>query len=261
MTDVKKYYDEKASTYDDYSNQLYFRVYDTVTWKLTEPYIPKDSKALVLDAAGGTGKWSIPIAKLGPKVVLTDISDGMLNVARSKIAKEDLQDRIEVKKGDIRKLDFEDETFDLVFCDHALCFVKEQEKAVRELIRVLKKNYPLIISSQNRYVLSLLLVPENIDLAYAVLLNETQFIMRKALKIYTLSPDEFRQMLDKNGIRIEKIVGKVYTMPLALSIKKWSSERYSEELVKKMLKIESDLINKPDTVPLGAHIQAIGYKK
>jgi len=260
MYDVKKYYDEKAPTYDDYSRQLYFRVYDAVTWKITEPYIPKNPKALVLDAAGGTGKWSIPIAKCGPKVVLTDISDGMLNVAKSKIAKENLQDRIEVKKGDIRELDFENETFDLVFCDHALCFIKEQEKAVRELVRVLKKNHPLIISSQNRYVLSLLLVPENIDLAYAVLLNETHFIMRKALEVYTLSPDEFKQMLEKNGIRIEKIVGKIYTMPLALPIKKWSSERYSEKLVEKILNIEFNLINEPDTASLGAHIQAIGYK-
>jgi ubiquinone/menaquinone biosynthesis C-methylase UbiE len=87
MCDVKKYYDEKAPTYDDYSNQLYFRVYDAVTWKITEPYIPKNHGALVLDAAGGTGKWSIPIAKCGPKVILTDISDGMLNIARSKIHK------------------------------------------------------------------------------------------------------------------------------------------------------------------------------
>jgi len=260
MSNVKEYYDEKAPTYDDYSNQLYFKVYDAVTWKITEPYIPKDSRALILDAAGGTGKWSMPIAKCGPKVVLVDISDGMLNVARAKIAKEDLQNRIEVNKGDIRKLDFEDETFDLVFCDHALCFIKEQEEAVRELVRILKKNHPLIISSQNRYILSLLLVPEDTDLASKVLRNETQFIMRKSLNVYTLSPDEFRRLLEDNGVRIERMIGKVCTMPLALPIKKWSSEKYAEKLVEKILKIEFDLINMPDTVSLGAHIQAIGYK-
>ena len=53
---VKDYYDEKAQTYDDYSKQLYFKVYDAVTWKITEPYVPRDSEARVLDAAGGTGK-------------------------------------------------------------------------------------------------------------------------------------------------------------------------------------------------------------
>lgn len=261
MSNVKKYYDEKAPTYDDYSNQLYFRIYDAVTWKIIEPYIPKDSKALVLDAAGGTGKWSIPIAKCGPKVVLTDISDGMLNVARRKIAKEGLQDRIEVRKGDIRRLDFDDETFDLVFCDHALCFIQEQEKVVKELVRVLKKGHPLIISGQNRYVLSLSLVSEDIDFASKVLSKEESFIMRKALKVYTLTPEEFKQMLENNGVRIAKMVGKVLTMPLAISFEKLSSENYTEEFLKKILRIEFDLMNRVDTVSLGAHIQAIGYKR
>lgn len=261
MQDVKKYYNEKAPTYDDYSNQLYFKVYDAVTWKIIEPYIPKNSKALVLDAAGGTGKWSIPIAKCGPKVVLVDISDEMLNVARRKIAKEGLQNRIEAKKGDIRKLDFEDETFDLVFCDHALCFIKEQEQAMKELVRVLKRDHPFIVSGQNRYALSLSLVSEDIDFASRVLSNKAQFVMRNLLKVYALSPDEFKHMLEKNGVKIERIVGKVVTMPLALSYDKLTSENYSEEFVKKILKIEFELIDKVDAVSLGGHIQAIGYKQ
>jgi len=261
MSNVKKYYNEKAHSYDDYSSQLFFRVYDAVTWKITEPYIPKDSEALVLDAAGGTGKWSIPIAKCGPKVVLVDVSDGMLNVARRKIAKEGLQDRIEVRKGDVRKLDFEDETFDLVFCDHALCFIKEQESVVRELVRVLKRGRRLIISCQNRYVLSLSLVSENIDYASKILLNESPFVMRNALNVYTLSPDELKHMLERYGVKVEKMVGKVCTMPLAISWEKLSSEKHSEDLVKKVLEIEFELVSRADTVSLGSHIQAIGYKQ
>jgi demethylmenaquinone methyltransferase/2-methoxy-6-polyprenyl-1,4-benzoquinol methylase len=121
---VKKYYDDKSQTYDDYSRQLWSKLYDAVTWKITEPYVPTSPQALVFDAAGGTGKWTIPIAKCGPKVVLGDISKGMLKVAEEKITKEGLQGRVEVKECDLRKLDFEDETFDLVFCEHAFCFIK-----------------------------------------------------------------------------------------------------------------------------------------
>nr|MDO8098920.1 methyltransferase domain-containing protein [Candidatus Njordarchaeota archaeon] len=258
---VKSYYDKKAPTYDDFSRQLYFVVYDAVTWKITEPYIPKDPDAIILDAGGGTGKWSIPIAKCGPRVILGDVSEGMLKVARKKVVQEGLQDRVEVKKCDLRELDFDDETFDLVFCDHVLCFIKEQETVIKELARVLKKDRPLIISGQNRYVLSLSLVPEDIYYASRVLSKESEFIMGDRLRVYALSPDEFRGMLEKNGIRVDRMIGKVLTMPLVLPWEKTRSEDYSKEFLMKLLTIEFELINSSDTTSLGGHFQAIGHKQ
>lgn len=258
---VKNYYDEKAQTYDDYSKQLYFKVYDAVTWRITEPYVPRDSKECVLDAAGGTGKWSIPIAKCGTRVVLADLSDGMLNVAGKKIADEGLQDRIETRRCDLQKLDFEDESFDMVFCDHALCFIKEQDAVVSELVRVLKRGHPLIVSGQNRYVLSLSMVQEDPSLASRILSKDSPFNMLNRVKVYALSPDEFKQLLEDNGVRVERMFGKVFTMPLGLSFNKLQSKDFTQDLVEKLLKIEYSMLEKPDTVPLASHIQAIGYKR
>ena len=258
---VKKYYDKKGPTYDDYSRQLWSKVYDTVTWKITEPYIPRNSRAVVFDAAGGTGKWTIPIAKCGPKVVLGDISKGMLNVAEEKIAKEGLGGRVEVKECDLRRLEFDDETFDLVFCEHALCFIKEQDEVVKELVRVLKKDHPIMVTGQNRYVMSVSLVSEDIDYAYRVLLKEKPFFMRNSLNVYTLSPEEFRQMLEKNGVRIEKIVGKLFTMPLGLSGQKMNAENYSKEFLDRIVQIELELTSRSDSISLGSHFQAIGFKQ
>jgi ubiquinone/menaquinone biosynthesis C-methylase UbiE len=260
--DVKEYYDKKSATYDDYSKQLWSKVYDAITWNLTKPYVPSNSGSLVFDAAGGTGKWSIPIAKCGPKVILGDMSEGMLGVAKGKINREGLQQRIEIKECDLLKLDFEDQTFDLVFCEHALCFIKEQETVIRELVRVLKKGCPLIISGQNRYVLSLsMLQTENANDAIEVLSKETQFIMNNSLRVYALSPDEFRQLLEKNEIRIEKLVGKLFTMPLAISSKKMSSKKYSDEFYQQLLNIELELSSRSDAIALGGHFQAVGYKQ
>jgi ubiquinone/menaquinone biosynthesis C-methylase UbiE len=260
--EVKEYYDKKSANYDDYSKRLWSKVYDAVTWNLTKPYVPSNSESLVFDAAGGTGKWSIPIAKCGPKVILGDVSKGMLGVAKDKINREGLQQRIKIKECDLLKLDFEDETFDLVFCEHALCFIKEQEKAIRELVRVLKKGCPLIIGGQNRYVLSLLtLKTENANYAYEVLSKQTQFIMHNRLRVYGLSPDEFRRLLEKAGIRVEKLVGKLFTMPLAVSSKKMSSERYSDEFYRQLLNIELELSSRSDSIALAGHFQAVGYKQ
>jgi ubiquinone/menaquinone biosynthesis C-methylase UbiE len=258
---VKKYYDNKSSTYDDYSRQFWSKVYDAITWKITEPYIPRNLEALVFDAAGGTGKWTIPIARCGPRVVLGDISAGMLKTAQGKIAREGLQKRIEVKECDLRDLDFEDGTFDLVFCEHALCFIKEQELVVKELARVLKKDHPLILTGQNRYVMSVSLLSEDVDYAYRVLSREKSFVMRNSLEVYTLSPDEFTQMLEANGIRIERIVGKLFTMPLGLSEQKMIAENYTEEFFNRIMEIELELASRPDSVSLGSHLQAIGHKQ
>ena len=259
---VKEYYDKKSASYDDYSKQLWSKVYDAVTWNLTKPYIPRNSEALVFDAAGGAGKWSISIAKCGPKVILGDISEGMLGMAKDKINREGLQQRIEIKECDLLKLDFEDQTFDLVFCEHALCFFKEQEAVIKELVRVLKKGCPLIIGGQNRYVLSLLtLKTENANYAYEVLSKETQFIMHNRLRVYGLSPDEFRQLLEKNEIRIEKLAGKLFTMPLAISRRRMNSEKYSDEFYQQLLNIELELSSRSDAIALAGHFQAVGYKQ
>jgi ubiquinone/menaquinone biosynthesis C-methylase UbiE len=258
---VKKYYDEKGPAYDNYSRQLWSKVYDAVTWKITEPYVPRNRRALVFDAAGGTGKWTIPIAKCGPKVILGDISKGMLDVAEKKITKEGLQGRVEVKECDLRELDFEDETFDLVFCEHALCFIKEQNKVVKELVRVLKKGHFIIVTGQNRYVMSVSLVSEDVDYAYKVLTKEKPFFMRNSLDVYTLSPEEFKKLLESNGVRIEKIVGKLFTVPLGLSGQNTISEDYTKEFLDRITQIELVLTERPDSVSLGSHFQAIGFKK
>jgi Tol biopolymer transport system component len=50
--------------------------------------------------------------------------------------------------------------------------------------------------------------------------------MRNSLKDYPLSPDEYRQLLETNGVKVEKIVGKIFTMPFGISSKKMTRENY-----------------------------------
>jgi ubiquinone/menaquinone biosynthesis C-methylase UbiE len=172
-----------------------------------------------------------------------------------------LQERVEVKQCDLRKLEFKDETFDLVFCEHALCFIKEQETVIKELVRVLKTGCPLIVTGQNRYVMSISLVSGDVDYAYGVLSKQKPFFMRNSLNVYTLSPEEFRTMLEKNGVLIEKIVGKLFTIPLGLSIQNQTAKDYAKGFLDKIIEIELELSRKPDSLALGSHLQAIGYKK
>jgi len=137
-TPVEKYYDERSIGYDSDFEQFTWKVYDTLTRKYLAPYLRKET--IVLDAGGGTGRWSIPMAQAGCQAHLVDISDGMLNRAKRKVEQKGLQDKVIIKKGDINSLPYPDETFDLVFADQVLFVFKDKEIVLRKFHRVLRKD-------------------------------------------------------------------------------------------------------------------------
>jgi hypothetical protein len=49
-------------------------------------------------------------------------------------------------------------------------------------------------------------------------------------------------------------------MPLGLSGQKMTSENYTREFLEKIIRMELELSEKPDSACLGAHLQAIGLK-
>jgi ubiquinone/menaquinone biosynthesis C-methylase UbiE len=246
---------------------LYYKIYDAITWKYIEPYIPIDPDALVLDAGGGTGRWAIRMARKGCKVILVDISEGMLKIAAKKAKREGLQNKITIKQGDIAKTGYTDETFDMILCEHALFLFREPNIVIKKLTRILRRKARLIISVHNRYVQSLVSLPEKpslnkVDDALNILLRKKYGSMTEngEVKIYTWTPDEFRTMLERNGLHVEKIVGKGITMPLRISKELFMKKDYPDDLFKKILQFELTICEKPDALALAGHLQAIAYK-
>ena len=264
---IEEYYDKRSSSYDSTFDMLYFKVFDVITWKCIEPYVPVDPDALVLDAGGGTGRWAIRMARKGCRVILMDTSEKMLEIAAEKVKEEGPQHKITTKKGDITKTGYADETFDMILCEHTLFLFKEPDILIKELKRVLKRKARLIISAQNRYVQSLACLPEKpspdkVGNALNILLRKKYNTMTKRgkVKIYTWTPNEFRTLLEKNGFQVEKIVGKGVTMPLRISKELFVKKEYSEDLFNKILQFELALCEKTDALALTGHMQAIAYK-
>jgi len=95
----------------------------------------------VLDCGAGTGSTALLAArKVGPsgKVVLFDMSDGMLAIARSKIVQEGAQDRVQFVTGDMLDLPFEDSSFAVVLSTYSMCPLYDPAQGARELYRVAK---------------------------------------------------------------------------------------------------------------------------
>jgi ubiquinone/menaquinone biosynthesis C-methylase UbiE len=207
------------------------------------------------------------MARKGCKVVLVDISEGMLKIAAEKVKKEDLQNKVTIKEDDITKTGYADETFDMILCEHALFLFKEPDNVIKELKRILKRKARLIISVHNRYVQSLVSLPgkpslDKVDDALNIILRKKYGSMTEngKVKIYTWTPDEFRTMLERNGLHVEKIVGKGVTMPLRISKELFMKKKYSDDLFNKLLQFELTLCEKPDALALAGHLQAITYK-
>ena len=95
----------------------------------------------VLDCGAGTGTTGIMAAeKAGAegKVMMFDLSDGMLEVARKKVIENKLQNRVTFQTGDMVHLPFDDNTFDVVLSTYSLCPLYNPAKGALEMYRVTK---------------------------------------------------------------------------------------------------------------------------
>ena len=66
-----------------------------------------------------------------------DLSEGMLDRARTRLRSLGLVDRVELRVGDVQHLDLPDDSVDSVLATYALCTVADPAAAVREAFRVL----------------------------------------------------------------------------------------------------------------------------
>lgn len=95
----------------------------------------------VLDLAGGTGDFSIrfsPIVGNSGQVVLADINEAMLQVARDRIIDKGLSSNIDVAQVNAEHLPFADNTFDCICIAYGLRNVTHKEAALQSMQRVLK---------------------------------------------------------------------------------------------------------------------------
>lgn len=101
----------------------------------------------ILDVATGTGDLAIMAEKLLHPARITgiDISEGMLDVGRQKIARLGLESKITLQAGDSETISFPDQTFDAITVAFGVRNFENLEKGLSEMRRVLKPGGKLVI--------------------------------------------------------------------------------------------------------------------
>jgi len=207
---AREWHDLHAAEYDaSYEDMKWKEIYDHVTWdKTIQPYLPDDRGALILDAGGGTGKWTIPIAGLGYHVTLTDISEGMLRVAERKLEKANLLANVRIIAADVTEMDMlEGGSFDFVLCEgDPLSYCSDPRKGIGELVRVAKEGAIIVASVDNLYSRLMWSIRQGL-LDQALKLLEDQWAAGE-FPMYFFKPCELIQRFRETGCKVEKIVGK-----------------------------------------------------
>lgn len=109
----------------------------------------KDRKIKVLDIGTGPGFFAILMATVGFDVTAIDYTDEMLSKAKENAG--ELNKNIRFFKMDAHKLNFEDNTFDLIVTRNLTWNLKEPKKAYKEWYRVLSVGGKMINFDANWY--------------------------------------------------------------------------------------------------------------
>lgn len=138
---VKEYYKEFNENERLTSNNSGRLEYE-MTIKNLKKYLPKN--ATILDLGGAAGAYSFPLAENGYQMYLADLSERLIEQAREKVKKENIDNIISCDVVNAIDLNiYKNEQFDVVLLFGPLYHLLdnvEREKCVEEVYRVLKKD-------------------------------------------------------------------------------------------------------------------------
>ena len=133
------FWNKISPVYDLFENVYNRKVYKGTGIKVAEFIDETDS---VLECACGTGAITEEIAKKAQMVLATDFAEGMLKRASQKCRK---YANASFRQEDITDIKCEDESFDKVVAGNVIHLLPEPEKALNELLRVVRPGGKVII--------------------------------------------------------------------------------------------------------------------
>ena len=146
----------------------------------------------ILDVATGPGYVAMLFAEKANEVVGVDLTPAFVAKAQAASAERGFKN-ISFREGDVEKLPFANETFDIVTCHKALHHFPSAAKALQEMHRVLKRGGRLVIGDTR----------SSDDPETARRHNELEKL-RDPSHVEMYGPKKLRALLESAGFRIEQ---------------------------------------------------------
>ncbi|MDO6676394.1 bifunctional demethylmenaquinone methyltransferase/2-methoxy-6-polyprenyl-1,4-benzoquinol methylase UbiE [Tenacibaculum sp. 1_MG-2023] len=161
---VAQMFDNISEDYDGLNRVISLGI--DVSWrKKVVKLVGENNPQQILDIATGTGDLALMMSELNPeKIVGLDISEGMLQVGRQKIAKANLSNKIKMIVGDSESIPFPDNTFDAITVSFGVRNFENLDKGLIEILRVLKPGGKFVVLETS---------------------NPTKFPFKQGYKLYT----------------------------------------------------------------------------
>jgi ubiquinone/menaquinone biosynthesis C-methylase UbiE len=258
LKDVKRQYDELSTTYDEFGETFESKQEQYFRRELIRKHLPKQKDARILDAGGGTGRTTLPLARMGYYVALCDLSTGMLDVAREKLRREGLLEKVEIREADIASLPYKDELFDLIICLAAPLSLADSSEAARELTRVLKNGGKIIVDAFGRYRAAMREFSRNPEVALKLVRFELNYAYdRHGDWGRVFSPEELKELFERNSIKVIGIHGRFMEfIPKEIQ----EAKEWSEELFSKVFEIKKCLRSEPSVIGMAEDLILVGEK-
>ena len=142
---VAQMFDTISGEYDGLNRVISFGI--DIKWrKKVLELVANKKPEKVLDIATGTGDLAILMTKTtATEIIGLDISAGMLEVGKNKIAQRNLDSKIQMVLGDSENIPYEDNYFDAITVAFGVRNFENLEKGLAEILRVLKPNGIFVI--------------------------------------------------------------------------------------------------------------------
>ncbi|MFH1754019.1 MAG: class I SAM-dependent methyltransferase [Candidatus Omnitrophota bacterium] len=179
---AKRYFDRWAMSYDKSILQhLIFRASHEMFIK--EISVINSARFKVLDIGCGTGELAKKLSSRfkNANVNGVDISETMIEKASAK----NMDKAVSFRVGDVEKLPYKENSFDVLTCSHSFHHYPNKDKALSEMHRVLKPNGHLMIIDGSR------------DVFLGRIIFDIVTMVEK--HVYHLFHGEFREIFAKNG--------------------------------------------------------------
>jgi len=273
--EFKSFYKSYAQNVDLFDEAYFWKLSDSIIKNILLKEIQKRKNLHILDAGGGTARWSIILSeKIKAEYLVYDLSEDMLRVAKSNIIKVNKKHLIRVKRGDLENMSgIKDNTFDYIFSIYnVFSFITNINKVLSEIYRVLKPGGKIMIMGQSKFnaISSKISISHSYgdDLDLVVYKNKVRW-KDSVPMLNVFSKESLEKYLKDAGFTVLRSYGiPIFTIPggedFTFPYKKMSEiskALENRDFFNKVLEIEMKFNNTPSLVNRGVNIMSVGIKK